>query len=212
MHVETLANPAFRAGLHQRLRRRNRIIDVLRVLVPLLGLMLFGFLIAEIVIASMANSYGLSGIHLDRNRLLIDVPRYEGVTENGLRYKVAAETASALLSRADIIELDNVTLEIVRPDGVTFSATTSRAIYDLIGQTVEVPGVAEVTDSRKTGARLFDSFVDWRAQTITARGGARITFADGTRLMAQTLVMYGADDRWDMMGVTLDTPGSKEAQ
>jgi lipopolysaccharide export system protein LptC len=212
MHDQTLANPAFRAGLYQRLGRRNRLVGLLRFLVPLAGVLIFAFLVVQIVIANMARDYGVSGIHLDRNRLVIDTPRYQGVTEAGLRYSVVAETASAEVSNANIIELGTATLEVTRPDGVSFTARAKSARYDLIGGTVVVPGVAEVVDSRKTHAILHNAHADWGAQIITARDGADITFADGTRLLAKSLVMYGADNRWDMQGVILETPGSETTQ
>ncbi len=210
MHDQTLANPAYRAGLHQRLGRRNRFVGLLRFLVPLAGIVLLGFLVVQIVIANLARDYGVSGIHLDRDRLVIDTPRYQGVTESGLRYSVVAETAIAEVSRADIIELGSATLEITRPDGVSFTATARNARYDLVGGIVEVPGVAEVIDSRQTHAILHNAHADWGAQVITARDGAEITFADGTQLTADSLVMYGADSRWDLEGVTLVTPGSED--
>lgn len=212
MHDQTLANPAFRAGLHQRLGRRNRLVGLLRFLVPLAGVLIFAFLVVQIVIASMARDYGVSGIRLDRDRLVIDTPRYQGVTAAGLRYSVIAETASAEVSRADIIELGTASLEVARPDGVSFTAKAEYARYDLVGGTVEVPGVAEVVDSRNTHAILHNAHADWGTQVITARDGAEITFADGTHLTAQSLVMYGADSRWDMQGVTLDTPGTEDTQ
>lgn len=210
MTAECLANPAVRAGLHRRLMRRNRIVGVLRLVVPLIGIVVLGFLIAQIVIANAIEDFGVTGIHIERDRLLIDTPEYEGVTENGTRYRVVAETASALLSRADVIELGNATLALTRPDGVSFTATADRAFYDLISQTVDVPLSADVVDSRETEARLYNAFVDWADQTIRARDGADITFADGTNLTADTLIMYGADNRWDMTGVTLRTTTAGE--
>lgn len=205
MTADTLANPEVRAGLYRRLNRRNRVVGVLRIVVPLFGVALLGFLIAQIMIANALKDFGVTGISIERDRLLIETPEYEGVTENGTRYRVVARTASALLSKADVIELGEATLELDRPDGVSFSATAKRALYDLISQTVEIPDLAEVADSRQTEARLYNSFVDWSDQTIHARGGADITFADGTHLLAKTLVMNGASQTWDMTGVTLVT-------
>ena len=205
MSAESLANPAVRAGLHKRLMRRNRIVGVLRLVVPLIGLVVLGYLIAQIVIANAVEDLGATGIHIERDRLLIDTPEYVGVTKNGTHYRVVAETASALLSRADVIELGNATLALTRPDGVSFTATADRAFYDLVSQTVDVPVSADVVDSRDTKARLYNVFVDWANQTITARDGADITFADGTNLTADTLIMYGKDNSWDMTGVVVRT-------
>ncbi len=210
MTAKTLANPAIRAGLYHRLRRRNRLIGFLRFLVPLLGMVLFGFLVAEIVISKMVNDYGISDIRLEQDRLLIETPQYEGVTETGTRYRVVAKTAFTLISEADTIELHQAVLDVVRPDGVSYHATAERALYNLIAQTVDVPGSADVVDSRKTVSKLHNTFVDWHKQIIDARSGAVVTFADGTRLVARSLVMYGEDNRWDMTDVILDTPATEE--
>lgn len=206
------ADPAVRAASFSRLDRRNASIGVLRILVPILGLLLLGFLLAGIFLGNISQDFGVSGIRFERDRLLIETPRYEGATENGTRYKVVAETASTLISQAEIIDLGNATLEIVRPDGVSFTATAAHALYDLLKQTVEVPDFADVVDSRNTVSRLHNAFVDWADQSINARSGAEVTFADGTKLRARTLIMYGNQNRWDMTGVTLITPGTEDAQ
>lgn len=205
MHARSLADPDVRASLYQRLVWRNRVIDGLRVLVPLVGAALLGFLMVQIYFGNLAREFGVTGIRLERDRLIIDTPHYEGMTEAGAHYKVVAVTASALVSQADVIELGDVTLELDRPDGVSFTATADRALYDIIRQTVEVPGGADVIDSRRTRSLLQNTFVDWSDQTITARDGADVTFADGTRLLADTLLMYGDTGKWDMTGVTLVT-------
>ena len=206
MTAQTLTDPARRRQLHKSLLRRNRFIDLLRLLVPALGVIILVGLLVQIYIAKVRQDFGVSNIRLEQDRLLIDTPRYEGVTENGTSYSVVAKTASTQLTQSDIIRLDTVTLDVTRPDGVSFSARAEMAYYDLLGQTVEVPGEAMVVDSRNTHALLRNSFVDWGAQTVDARGGADITFTDGTTLLAQTLIMYGDDGRWDMTGVTLETP------
>ena len=210
MHAETLANPAVRAGLYKRLMRRNRVVGVLRVLVPVLGAAVLGMLVIQIVIANTVQDFGVSGIRIERDRLLIETPRYEGVTESGMRYKVVAETASALIAEADIIELGNAKLDLVRPDGSSLAATAKTALYNLVAQTVEVEDVAYVQDSRDTRGTLYNTFVDWAVQTIDARDGADITFADGTSLVAGGLKFFMKDNRWDMSDVTLVTEGSED--
>lgn len=210
MHAETLANPAVRAGLYKRLMRRNRVVGVLRVLVPVLGAAVLGMLVIQIVIANMVQDFGVSGIRIERDRLLIETPRYEGVTESGMRYKVVAETASALIAQSDIIELGNAKLDLVRPDGSSLAATAQTALYNLAIQTVEVEDVAYIEDSRNTTGMLYNTFVDWTAQTIDARDGADITFNDGTSLVAGELKFFMEDNRWDMSDVTLVTEGSEE--
>ena len=135
MAGDDLADPAVRAAVFMRLTRRNRVIDVLRIVVPLIGALLLGVLIAGIVIGNLAREYGVSGVRFERDRLLIETPRYEGVTENGTRYRVVAETASALISRADLSTSARPRLEIIRPDGVCFTATA-----DMRSTTVEPDG------------------------------------------------------------------------
>jgi lipopolysaccharide export system protein LptC len=210
MSAQTLVDPAVRAGIYKRQVRRNRIVGALRIVVPLIGLVLLGFLLVEIYIAKMADDFGVSGIRLDKDRLLIETPRYEGVMQNGTLYEIIAKTASALIAEPDIIELNDANLRVVRPDGVFFNVMAAHAFYDLVNQTVEVPDFADVVDSRKIKARLHNAFADWSKRIVTARSGAEITFADGTELLAQTLVMYNDDNRWDMTGVVLETHGVKE--
>ena len=68
MHAQTLANPAVRAGLYKRLLRRNRVVGVLRVLVPVLGVAVLSLLVIQIVIANAARDFGVSGIRIERRQ------------------------------------------------------------------------------------------------------------------------------------------------
>ena len=56
-----------RLAAYRRLTRRNRIVDVLRIVVPLAGVAVFVGLALQIYVTNTARQYGIAGIRVDRD-------------------------------------------------------------------------------------------------------------------------------------------------
>ncbi|MEO7223173.1 MAG: hypothetical protein ABIY37_11930, partial [Devosia sp.] len=74
-----------RADTLGRILTRNRVVDALRVVVPLLGLAAFLVLAGQIYIANLARQYGISGIRIDRGAVVVEAPKYSGTGGDGSR-------------------------------------------------------------------------------------------------------------------------------
>lgn len=206
----SLHNVSRRQTVYRQLARRNRIIAGLRWAVPFVGILLLSFLLVQIVIANIAAEYGISGVTLDKDALVIKTPEYAGTAANGTEFSVKAEQAQALLTNTSVLDLKNVTLDIERADGFTLKAVSELAQYDLERQTVTVPGQMNVVDSRQTDAVLHRSFINWSEQKLTASGGAHLVFPDGTTLDGDTLVFDGANVEWTFTNARLLTSSQSE--
>lgn len=206
----SLHNVSRRQTVYRQLARRNKIVFGLRWAVPFAGVLLLSFLLVQIVIANIAAEYGISGVTLDKDALVIKTPEYAGTATNGTEYSVKAEQAQALLTNTSVLDLKNVTLDIERPDGFALTAVSELAQYDLEQQTVTVPGQMNVVDSRQTDAVLHRSFINWSEQKLTASGGAHLVFSDGTTLDGDTLVFDGANVEWTFTNARLLTSSQSE--
>jgi lipopolysaccharide export system protein LptC len=203
MALASLHQVEHRNIVYKRLGRRNGVVAVLRIAVPICGVLLLAFLIVQIYIANIADQYGISGITLGRDELIIDTPKYGGTAANGTEYTVTADKATALLTDTNILNLANAILDVERPDGFALNATSVLAQYDLLKQTITVPNQMRVLDSRQTDALLENVFIDWAEQTLTAASGAHILFPDGTTLDGDTMVFDGKNTEWTFTNARL---------
>jgi lipopolysaccharide export system protein LptC len=200
---------------YQRLVRRNRTINVLRFVVPMVGALVLGGLMAQIYLASLTGRFGIDQLSITPDAVAIEAPEYVGVLADGSSYRVWAETARATAERSDLIDLTKARLVINRIDGVQLVMEAETAQLDTTNQLTLVPGRADVSDSTGTTGTLDDSIFDWQNQVLTTRGPVLIDYADGSGVRAEGLVYDAADIVWTFEGsvVTLpSTPGEDEAK
>lgn len=179
-------------SLYRRLERRNRVVGVLRLLVPLGGAAVLAALGVQLLLASFTGRFGVERITITPEAITVEAPEYAGVLEDGSHYRVVAETARAATSRTDLIDLINAQVVLNRIDGVQLQADAISAQLDTTNQLTLVEGVAEIADSTGTTGTLVDSVFDWGRQVLTSEGAVAIDYADGTTVRAEGLT-YDAD-------------------
>lgn len=200
---------------YQRLVRRNRTVNVLRFVVPLVGALVLGGLMAQIYLASLGGRFGIDQMSITPDSVAIDAPEYVGALADGSAYRVWAETARATAERSDLIDLTRARLVINRIDGVQLVMEAESAQLDTTNQLTLVPGRTEVSDSTGTTGTLDDSIFDWHSQVLTTRGPVAVDYADGSSVRAQGLVYDAANIVWtfERSVVTLpETPGEDEPE
>lgn len=205
MAVAGAGGAAQRKALYDRLAWRNRLVYVLRWLVPLFAVIGLGVFAGKLVLASFGGTASGARVSIDRGALVIDKPHYQGVTADGTRYTVDAAEGSAALASPDVLTLKTVSLRLVRRDGTTFTASAPLAHYNLVAQTVEAPGVMHVKDSRGTIGDLENADFDWSTQVLRAKNGAQLVFKDGTTLAGESLTYDGAASQWVFKKAILET-------
>ena len=210
-----MSAPAANRQSYQQLVRRNRTVTMLRLVVPMLGALVLGGLMAQIYLASMTGRFGIDQMSTIPDSVAIEAPEYVGALADGSSYRVWAETARATAERSDLIDLTQARLVINRIDGVQLTMEAQSAQLDTTSQLTLVPGRTEVSDSTGTTGTLDDSIFDWHSQILTTRGPVVVNYADGSRVRAQGLVYDAANIVWtfDRSVVTLPaTPGEDSSQ
>jgi len=186
---------------------RNRIIGILRLAVPGIGLLFAGFLVFQIILSSIATNYGISSLKIERDQVIIEQPRYGGVMRDGTAYQILADVARVRINNPDIIDLAGANITIEQQDGYQIIADTSGALLDIGNQNVVIPGVLQTLDTQNVKGQLNDVIIDWPAQTLTTRGSVRFEFDDGSVIRAQSLIYNAASGEWNFSGVTYNVPG-----
>jgi len=195
---------------YQRLARRNRLVGVLRVVVPLVGVLVLGSLVGQLVLANLSGRFGIQRLSVTPEAITVEAPEYVGALADGASYRVWAETARAEAQSSELFHLTNASLVLNRADGVQLTMEARQAQLDTARQLTLVPGIAEVADSTGTTGTLRDSIFDWHSQLLTTRGAVAIDNADGSTVRAQGLVYDASSMIWtfERSVVTLPaTPG-----
>lgn len=207
------ADAAQRQAIYQRLNRRNRIVAILRIGVPLLGLIALVALMLQIYVSSTASRFGISQVLVSSDSVTVETPEYSGLLDDGTAYRVSALAAQAAIDATDRITLTDAALTMLRPDGVTMVVETPEAVLDTTGQVVEIAGEAAVSNSLGTAGTLSNSVFDYAAQFLTGSGPVDMVYEDGTQLKAQGVTYDVATLTWTFSRATVtlpDTPGAKQ--
>jgi lipopolysaccharide export system protein LptC len=195
-----------RVDIFGRLIWRNRLVGLLRIVVPAIGLVAFAILAAQIYIANIARQYGVSGIRIDRGNLVVETPQYSGIGADGSRYVVNASEARTPIDNTRLISMSQATLDYTRPGGTAFHVTASEATMDTAGNVVTVPGVATVVGSDGLHGTLTRVRSDMTSQITTANGAVDLTFSDGTTLLASNMHYDGNAALWVFENATVTMP------
>lgn len=176
------ADAAERHAVYRRLEGRNRIVAILRVGVPALGVILLVSLVGQIYMSSLAGRFGVGRISVTREAVTVEAPEYAGVLDDGTTYHVWAASAQAAVDATDQIGLVDASLTLKRVSGVTMEVSAPAALLDTVGEIVTIEGIAYVEDSTGTSGTIYDSVFDYVSQTLTGEGAVHIDYADGTML------------------------------
>lgn len=199
---------AQRRDIYNGFARRNRIVGLLRVLVPGIGVVVFALLAGSVVIANLAENFSIGRISLESDRMVVETPSYSGVTGNGSIFTVTALSAEAGLSATGAITLNGAVLVIEDGAGVETTARAARAELETSAQTVAVAGLTTFSNSTGMTGSMHGMDIDFPTQVVTARDAVDFEFPGGQRLIAETMRYDGASGLWNFTGVTLTLPGT----
>jgi lipopolysaccharide export system protein LptC len=200
-----------RNAILDRLASRNRIVSVLRIVVPAAGAAALLVLVTQIYVANMMRQYGISGIRIDRGALVVDAPQYSAVGKDGSRYNATARDAHAAIGDPKMITMDDVSLELARPVGNTLHLRAETAVADTARNVVTVPGTATLRDDKGMHGTLSRLRADLDAGTAVGEGPVDLTFAGGAHLTAAGMHYDGPAQLWSFERVTLVLPDLPEA-
>ncbi len=198
--------------IYNSLKFRNFIIAILRIIVPLFGLAVLGFLLLQIIISNMINNYNISGVRIKKDRLIMESPYFNGVMSNGTKYIISSKSASTAIAGGDEIELSDVKLDLTRLDGYNMQLTSKMATFNMVEQWVDVKGLMNVSTSSNILAELNNSIIDWETQTLSTKDKVLVRFPDGSILTSNSLFHNANAQTWEFEQVTLLIPIKEEVQ
>ena len=78
-----------RAAIYAALIRRNRLVGLLRIGLPVIGGIVLAGLLVQLFIGSLIPDFGFANITIDRDNLVVETPAYSGVGADGTVYTSA---------------------------------------------------------------------------------------------------------------------------
>jgi hypothetical protein len=202
-----------RLAIYRRLEARNRVVGVLRIAVPLSGLLILATLLIQIYVSSLGDRFSIGKIDISPDNISVEAPEYSGILGNGTTYRVSAATAKAAPNQTNVISLTDAGLAMTRADGVTINVNARGAVLDTTAETVTIKDLAYVEDSTGTSGVIANSVFDYAGQTLVGQGPVSLQYADGTTLDGEGLFYDLEQARWTFTqaDVTLPkTPGSAQ--
>ncbi len=204
---------ARRAEILGSLITRNRVVAVLRVAVPLIGLGAFALLVTQIYLSNVMRQYGVSGIRIDRGNVVVDAPRYSGTGADGSTYLITAREAQTPLADGDQISMVNPSLQYARPVGGAYFASAAQATMNTRTQITIVPGITHISGDDGMEGTLTAVEANIANELITASGPVDITLANGTTITGSSMVHDGKAGTWTFTDATVimqGLPGAEE--
>lgn len=197
-----------RVAVYAALRRRNRLVGVLRFLVPIGTTALFGILAVQLVEANMGQDFTVGRVSIEQNRLSVEAPSYAGRLEDGSTFSMTSARAEAGLGMPNIIDLTDAQVTLERPDGRVVTATAATAELDTEAQVILVPGRTDITESQGANGEVNGLRIDVVGQLITAEGPLGMRLPDGSILSAANLRYDFASKLWHFEQVSMELPST----
>ncbi len=124
--------PVLQRQLNFRTVRRSRFVGLMKVMLPILGVALFGLVLAWPQIVRRADGFRISFAKVDEQdgSLTMDKARYRGTDAKGQPFLVTADSATQILGDAKQIILDQVNADITLNGGTWASLQSRTGLYD----------------------------------------------------------------------------------
>lgn len=185
--MSNVSGAAGRTGTFRRLDRRHTAVAALRIAVPIIGILAFAALAAQIYLASFLGGLGVEGLRLERDSLIIDRPEMTGILAGVGRYEFNAGTASTQLSAATGLDLNRLAARLFFDSGETADLTAPGGRFDFGQRLLALAGPMQLVSSDGTAGEVQGAEINMPAQTLSADAGVEFAFPGGSSLAAETM-------------------------
>lgn len=199
-----------RERLYRDLTRRNRLVGVLRIAVPVFGAIVLVVVLAGILLDNLREQFGFASIRIDRDNLVVDAPKVTSIGDDGTLYSVTAAMAKARIGSMDLIDMTDAEVTMTPVASATFSAAAPVVALQTSAQTLTAPGRVSVKSDDGMHGTLDDFFGDMLKYEMVAHGAVDLSFPNGMRVESQGMTYDGNAKLWTFSRATVtlpETPG-----
>jgi len=169
-----------RARAVRRARRHTLIVRVLRVAAPIAAIASLSLYVlsTSLTISTGSVSGKIAGMQLSREKLTMLNPELKGLTQEGGRYTVAADTASQYIATPDVVALEKVAARMDDDDQRT-TMTADRGEFSNERQRLQLNDNIIVETDTGLRAELSEAVVDLKLQRVTSDQPVFVSTPDG---------------------------------
>lgn len=183
--MASLAAPTdTREALYTRLTRRNRLVGLLRWLVPAAGVLTFAVVLGMIVIDNLGQRFGFSNIRIDRDNLVVETPKLTSTGDDGTLYALSARAARVRPTQTDLVDMEDAVFAMTPPTGAALEAVAEAGQFQINDQLLTVPGVTHISSTEGLKGTLEAVFADLMNWKMVASGTVDITMPNGSHLVS----------------------------
>lgn len=209
--MAALATPAdSRERLYQGLNRRNRIVGILRWLVPAAGVVLLAVMVGLIALDAITQRFGFANIRIDRDNLVVETPEFTSTDADGTLYALTARAAKVSATNTELVDIEDATLTMTPRNGPKVTAQWAAARLQTSDLLLDVPGTANLTSTDGLAGTLDGVFADLMNWKMTASGKVDIKWPDGSTIVSDGMSYDRKSGTYTFKDVTVtltETPG-----
>lgn len=207
----TAVQPDASDALYHRILRHNRMIAVLRPVVPVAGVLILALPLVPFALGFSGNGITIGDATLDADTLVIRSPQFEGLTADGAAYRMVAARSESETGNLDVSTLHDLTIALDGEAGYRADVDFARAQWTMSKELLVSNEDVFVSDSTGASGVLAGATADWPAQIISSDGPVAFTFESGSSLNADTMVHDIAAATWHFTGARVEMQPAPDA-
>jgi lipopolysaccharide export system protein LptC len=163
--------------------RHSRLVRFLRFAIPAAIVAIAGILLA----AAFFNPFRLitnfpidpGKISLSGTKIIMELPRLTGFTNDSRPYEMTARTAAQDLTRPDILELKDIDARVETRDGQHVTIKSINGIYDTKGEVLKLNDHITLTTSSGYEGRLSEATVNVTSGGVVSESPVEVKLPNG---------------------------------
>lgn len=195
--------PSADAQRYENFVRHNKIISILRWVVPVVGVVFLSIPVIEYNLRKIIDILPFEGIFLQNDTLVVDAPKFEGVTAAGAAYSMSAESAESYIGNLDVTALRGLVVDIVDGTDYTANVRFKTAQWTMSQELLVSNDDVFVTDSTGVKGVLAGVEVNWPKQIVASDGPVMFSFDNGTQINGRQMVYDLSAAKWTFTKVNV---------
>jgi lipopolysaccharide export system protein LptC len=160
--------------------RHSRHVRLLRKALPVGVALVLGWLALKPFRITDSLHFIPGSVAISGTRITMGSPRYDGFTNDGHHYEVAARTASQDITKPDIVDLQDIWAKAQWQDNVTIEMTAANGVYDSKRDRLTLNDRILLSTSTGYSGRLRNAVVEIKNGNVFSENPVELTFLNGT--------------------------------
>lgn len=161
-------------------RRHSRLVRFLRWAIPAGAMASLAAFVVWPFLAPLPASVSIGAVRLDGTRVTMENPRLSGHRRDNRPFEVTAVSATQDIRRPTIIDMSQMTANMVSSDSRRLSLSARSATYDTQREQLQLRDEIRIRTEGGQAVNLISADVDFKAGTVRSRDPVEVRMPDMT--------------------------------